>query len=719
MFLLIIYLCFYNPHAGKIFIKKNNTKKYNKKINENDEEMDIIEVDCDIANATRAGQIGYIISIPNGKSYWTSSIAADYICGSGDSYVYSSDIDGVGILIVCIISLLVSIIICATWPVLALISTDLHSMEERIITVIKSINDIESENSEDKKKKMSNRKKDLFIYIWLLIAAVILLFVSVLVAQLLCSMMNWRNIYKKKIVSNCYFIDKSKIESYKDVKRIKDDNEVEGMGMSVAAMNYDKEKDTATFIMEHDRSIWKSETGVEYEFTPPSSSNIRVGEDRCEKIRTYILKGVYINNKQPKNGVFNSLNCDNNIIATPSINTGKCKRFSGNLIFSDFHKQLSHHLIFSTGETNNIYSDNSTQFLRLINENNNGFNDKKNGWCTLKGCMTNEIYVDFNNITTWSYCKRAKEQQAKNGSAFRLFNKIYTNLPHENFKFSNEPVKLSDEYYKGFSGKISYKIFKNYEYDYDYIDGRLFVHNKNDKNILSLFNLNIEAQNILKKTAMKSIMITENGLVSSYVQPKVKSGCEEIGCWSTVEPLREPGSIIYTLSNASRFEEFREPCNEVKAYNDNGRVFIGTEQNNICNVIVRYDSGTRYSTVAIKKGAPSDITGAESWHCKTDSSDLSIGLLCKGKNSVIGLGVIAPPEGDKERKEGSDDLSFDSSNLGEANNKSSVLSIAAIIGIVVGVLVVIIIVVIIVVKIVIPRIKKKKERDNNSSEYSA
>lgn len=747
MLILLVFLSFYNPQAGKI-IRRKNSSFMGKNIKEGENNENVIEVDCDIAKARRASQVGYIISVPGDKEYWTYSIAANYICGSGDTYSYSPDIrytqsvevDGLGVFIVIIISLLITIVVCATWPVLSMISTDLHFVEKIVIEAIRGNKDedeSENGNNENNKRIKKNKMKDRLVVIWLLIAGVIMLFVSILVSQQLTSEMGWRNIYKKVVINKCFYIDRSSINDLGDVKRIKGDD-VLGMGASSALMEYNKELDVATFSMECDKSIWDGGNGLSYEFKPPSNNNKNIGGDKCENIKVFVLKRVGIYETSTPN-ILRS--CDENTIATPGINNKKCKGFRIwpflSIIEGYFVSNLDYE-VFATGnkENDKDFLDNSTKFLSVIN--NNKFNNIEKGWCTLNGCIVDRIYANIEEESSWSHCIRPEENM-REGRAMRLNGNKYNNLSPDGFIVEGGPNYMTDEYYtdgttmieknfKEYTGKIKYKIDGNdIEHKYDYIDGRIFVlpssSGKNDVEIRKSVN------KIFKNKALKSIKVTEKGLETTYTPPILKNGCNELGCTASIQPAGVSCKAIYKLYNASKYEEFRDPCDAVKVSNYNNKVYLSTEQSSSCNVVVRYNSGTIATTVIVSKEAPVDVTGAESWHCVTNEKDPSMGISCKGKNSAIyafsvenksisniEASILNIPNSDLDQKEAAGDTSLDSNNLGHINNKNSTIRIVTIVGIVLAVIVVLAIILFIIFKFAIPRCSRKKNKKEEDSE---
>lgn len=245
--LLVALVCYINTQIGKRLVYRNGTYLNNNSFrqSQSDEKNEInIEVPENVDGVAVArfdDLLGYFIDLnltnettkqQYTKTLWSRKVPTNYICGSNNSYTYSDDVnykmrvvcDSVGCIIVAAVSLCLYAVFTATWPILISISHDVSVLNDKVDDIAKDVKDIKNAISSifsfswlfgEKKKDESETKKKVFSFFnlikfgWMALAAFLLLFVTTLVAQLLCVQMGWRNMRMSVHENKCFFIDKT------------------------------------------------------------------------------------------------------------------------------------------------------------------------------------------------------------------------------------------------------------------------------------------------------------------------------------------------------------------------------------------------------------------------------------------------------------------------------------------------------------------------------
>lgn len=724
MFAILAIVCFYNTHINQR-VRKRSVRNGTRTAME-DGTSGVIEVDVDIANATTAPNAGYLITIPGGQRFWTYAIRANYICGSGMTYRYSQDVnyntvtepDARGIVLVSFIGILITAAFCSTWPILLTIGKRLQGIKKDLGTVNDNVNGANARldlllkdrnintdelQAQEKAANESNSNKSsskdskkchvgsVFAYTWMCVTGVIVLFIGIVGAQLICSMMGWRNFYHKRVSNQCFYVDRSGIAE-SDVpadalRRARDalgvHTESDDMPTSAdpaniiesALVNYDDITDTAVFLMgssaaKHTmRDMHGSK--VTYLFVPPTIQQGRIGDDNCStRVSMYKITGVDVSDYQPS--AYNKPLVKRKCYGRPTP-TGeqlsKCKAtpitrtgFSSARFLSD-GTELLYDTANAFNSTGYDIGDNSV--LKVLASRDD--DDRKYGYCTPDGCINSRIYMSYKtDRSTWRHCRRPPVQNITTPGSVTIFvsggshgsgsSGTFESLPDDGWQVPiSKTDSDTDEYYTDGAAVIN-KAYSGYTRDneysastllalfrktkrvnvsvkFDYIDDTLFAHDQSgEQSLEGKLKVDSEVVRYLKDKAMSSLAASSKRIYSTVWRTTGDVYTEVI---STITTSMYHGSIsAYTLHNASTYGVFvNRSCSSVHAYTNSTKTYIETQDDRRCIVAVAYDTVNAYITLS--RGSPADITGSGQWRCVTNSTDPSTGTSCSTNNDLM------------------------------------------------------------------------------------
>lgn len=744
MFLLTAALCFYNTHHG-LRVQKISSHNGTRAL-ALDGAYDVIEVGVDIANATKAPNTGYFVTIPGGQRFWTHAIRANYICGSGKTYRYSEDIrytttqepDAAGVVLVTFIGILITIAFCVTWPILLAINGKLHRIKKDIGRVGGKIDGVQrgvtlllekagiddSGIAQEQSKQTSDssnsskhcRVSSAFAYTWMCITGVILLFIGIVASQLVCSMMGWRNLYRKKVTNKCFYVDRSAItedtlpaEALRDA--LSDDSgEMHNDPANIiddVLVSYNDVTDTAVFLMGTDTSKYNTRdmygNNVTYLFIPPVIEQGRIGDDNCStRVTMYKITGVDVEDYTP--AVYSRPLARRKCYDTPTptgVRLSKCKStsyVSSNTASTTIGGMYgdSRILLYDTADSFNStgFDIGDNEVLRVLATRDE--KSRKYGYCADDGCINSRIYMRYKaEKNTWHMCRRPPVQNITTPGSVTILvsnssdDSASKSLPADGWEVPiSKTDSATDEYYtdgisivnKQYSGytrdneynvRTLFALFRktksvNVSVKFDYIGNTLYAHDDGEHSLEGSIKLESEIVGYLKDKALSSLAATNKGIYSSVWRKQGDAG-GGISCIVKASYISgyigSTGVSAYTLHNASSYGAFvNRSCNSVHAYINGTRTFIETADDTRCIVPVAYDTVNAYITLSA--GAASEITGAGSWRCKTDDTDSSRGVSCSTDGALNAFTPLIPHDDDTGDGSGSAHDANTSSTIG-------------------------------------------------------
>lgn len=659
---------------------------------------------------------GFIIKL-NSTQLWSRTLPSGYVCGNGRHYVFTTSADyqtainsdPLGTFIVLIIGIFITAVVIAMVPLLIALSKQMFGAENNIINYIRNnvvermvdqndadasdIDDADDDDDEHIAKKKRKRGLSVFATVWICIATVIILFVSVFISQLLCYNMRWRNIYKKEVVNDCYELELG------DKKSVSD-NEILNNGVDLV---YYSDSNTAVFTLDaYSGTYHSNNNSLAYDF------DLSPNKFTCKYVPVVYIGDVRVGNKKTKNSChanelssyvqkcsgsyfeeedhdWESVNSDNRVVSNNMVTiTAYDSKYHDRYkkIYEDYDAPSAHDV---------LHNDFRRCFM-----NASGSSFSANGaWCAANGCTRSRARVTY-HVSYWPLCVStntavaAIARRTVDGKSEVLDTNGFSRLDSEEYPFgyydlcatgtgiitrnaistpcrlkrsSDKKVEIINGYYVFNDGEVnenyivSHVLANDIEYKYGVLSARI---SSNDNNYAS------------------------NSLVISDSATK----------------------ITYTLKNANKYSEFRRPCVRVQTYdkviNNITHAYVQSDDTEMCYITVSW-FGNDMQLIALSPGSVQEITGADMWSCETSEDYSALGTSCGSEimsyfatpqhNSTMPLSPIVYDG------HGAPETALDSNDSGIINGNITMKKITAYVSIVVCCLLVAFVVVIVIIKV--------------------
>lgn len=578
---------------------------------------------------------GYIIKL-NNTQLWSPALPSRYICGNSDRYIFTASPDyqtavandPLGTFIVFAIGIIITAIVVAIVPLLVALSKQMFGIDSNVINYIKNnaidkstdrggIGIVDVDDSDGGPGGGSPKHGlSIFTIAWICVAAIIILFVGVLVSQLLCYNMRWRNIYRNKIVNECYELD------IDDKKNILDDSDDSFMSNNVDLV-YNKNGDTAVFTLKAQQGTYYSDNGsIKYEFNPASS------KFTCKDVPVVRIGDVYVGNKRTKKSCSkNELlsyaqYCKGSFFEEEDYSWENVKSderaVSGNTVtitaydskYHDRYKKIyDDYSASSTGST----SDFQQSFMKSPGSSFGA----GGAWCAANGCTRSKARVTY-HVNYWSLCSAAGggasavATRTKNGASGKLDTNGFSRLIGSDYPHGYYDLSVAGAGIEA-SGDISNRVKRDSNSEIDYVYG-YYVFNDGEVNENRIVS-----------------HVLANNIEYKYGMLRVRAADSDYGISGKSFDTSRGNTITYTLTGASRYDDFKHPCVRVSAYDavvdGINHVYVQSADTEVCYLTLGWPYGGT-QLVILSPGSVQDITGAVTWSCETSEDYSAVGVYC-------------------------------------------------------------------------------------------
>lgn len=659
---------------------------------------------------------GFIIKL-NSTQLWSRTLPSRYVCGNGRHYVFTTSADyqtainsdPLGTFIVFIIGIFITAAVIAMVPLLIALSKQMFGAENNIINYIRNnvvermvdqndadasdIEDADDDDDEHIAKKKRKRGLGVFATVWICIATVIILFVSVFISQLLCYNMRWRNIYKKEVVNDCYELELG------DKKSVSD-NEILNNGVDLV---YYSDSNTAVFTLDaYSGTYHSNNNSLAYDF------DLSPNKFTCKHVPAVYIDDVRVGNKKTKNSChvnelssyvqkcsgsffeeedhdWESVNSDNKVVSNNMVTiTAYDSKYHDiyKKIYEDYDAPSAHDA---------LHNDFGRCFM-----NASGSSFGANGaWCAANGCTRSRARVTY-HVSYWSLCvstntaAAAIARRTVDGKSEVLDTNGFSRLDSEEYPFGYYDLCAAG------TGVITRnaisppcRLKRSSDKKVEIING-YYVFNDGEVN-----------ENYIVSHVLANDIEYKYGVLSARISPNDNNYAS-----NSLAISDSATKITYTLKNANEYSEFRRPCVRVQTYdkviNNITHAYVQSDDTEMCYITVSW-FGNGMQLIALSPDSVQEITGADMWSCETSEDYSALGTSCGSAimsyfatpqhNSTIPLSPIVYDA------HGAPETALDSNDSGVVNGDITMKKITAYVSIVVCCLLVAFVVVIVIIKV--------------------
>lgn len=624
MILLALVCVRWNPQLGGTLVFRNQTREQGRTtLSSKDENIIVVPENIDgIANTTLDDHYGVNIHIPGStRVLWAQDIFGDYICGvekggfhftNEVSYTTTTEPDPLGVFIVFLIGICICSVVTASWPILLSLTNTVGSIDRKMDTALSTLGDIKSgiytlgrilapwknwdTDTDTENHKESTKCLDVFKYVWMCISFMCLLFISIIVSQVMCVNLGWRNMRAAVVTDKCYFIDKTHLSLNQKNQTIterlsldSDDQEI----TTQATVTYNENTRKATFVSSCGATFVNMSNGAIWKVRPQYGYNCEhIPAIRIRNIKSSTVSVCGWTQQWPEYSRAEMEEGDDRVdvlewnsqVKIPEVDIDG--RYLWMQKLTDYRRSMVTGfwtpgvIMFRDGWTSKVNRD-SCGFLGLATRYKRAL-----------------ISTSLINNTKWEKCVPFDRGSVQ---VVRIDPQTGEELE---VKGTTDNIEVSDVYTRMLGW---------------YTDGQSVIIN-----------------NAVFDNGTGTSMFFGDRAERDYVLDTIRNMIDfHSTSWTVRKPRdieTDPASfackVMFTLPDADKFEEFAVPCSSVSSeINEDGQIFIRTDSEGYCTVKLGYEDGV-VTTFSIKHDSPATVFGVKTWDCKTVSN--STGINCGG-----------------------------------------------------------------------------------------
>lgn len=259
--MILIYCVLAN--CNKIIDAHRNTKwvtgkemskiKKTRSISDDNKKLSLLTDDlAGVINVKTSNITGYDLYYPNGTYKWTKDVKSQFMCNgkyfSAPLGRKAKEFDLFGFIFVSLGGLLLTLITSSTYPMLITIKAQ-TSYLVNTMDMIKGFLFMGQRREGERKIKLS----DVLSYAWLAIGVLLTMFASIFIANSFFALNGWRNMYRLKILDECYALGFDNLE-YNGTNRTLSDDQTPA---TIRARVKIETNDTVIFVTNCDAAFYQ------------------------------------------------------------------------------------------------------------------------------------------------------------------------------------------------------------------------------------------------------------------------------------------------------------------------------------------------------------------------------------------------------------------------------------------------------------------------------